>query len=62
MASLNNVGLLAGGYGTPCDFWSLTIIAYEMTYGETPFGRETMKRKIASKITKFKLKLPSSKM
>jgi len=40
LTSLNNVGLLAGGYRTDCDFWSLGIMAYEMVYGSTPFGDE----------------------
>ena len=40
LTSLNNVGLLAGGYRTDCDYWSLGIMAYEMVYGSTPFGHE----------------------
>ena len=31
--------LLGQGYGFPCDYWSLGIIAYETYYGIYPFGR-----------------------
>ena len=26
LEALNNVGLLAGGYGPECDFWSLGVV------------------------------------
>ena len=32
--------LLRGGYGFSCDYWSVGIIAYEIYYGEYPFGEK----------------------
>ena len=62
LTSLNNVGLLAGGYGMTCDYWSLGVMAYEMVYGSTPFRHEKKSVTIGN-IMNFKksLEFPSSK-
>ena len=62
LTSINNTGLLAGGYGVECDYWSLGIMAYEMVYGSTPFGSDKMSTTYGNIMNyKNSFKLPTTK-
>ncbi|KAJ8916601.1 hypothetical protein NQ315_000246 [Exocentrus adspersus] len=56
---LDNKNVTSTGYGVSCDYWSLGVVAYELTIGSTPFAGQSS-TSIYSKIMNAKntLKFP----